>query len=917
MAACHNSSDSPPQSIGTAPEPTVGATDTLPGVVVTIEAVRGGSGAGGNVMPGDILSVDYTLATTGGDPLEASTLTRGAIMVSGPTFNYQRVIASQADVAAVSVKRALGAFTYTFATAVPATYLAPLNDTTSLTTDELTDAALLAGTYTVGMECRKDYTVGDTTYRDAGNATYDFLVGDATALEPRQVVTNANCNQCHVEVQAHGSNRTRVENCVLCHTAGAEDRNNSAVAGGTPGVTVEFKVMIHKIHMGEHLPSVNGVATNPDGTRNYAAIPVPYELSGFSLADFSHVGFPVWPSLLTPMPRDAGFTTLTPPEQTLENTLRGGVVACDKCHGDPDGSGPLAAPTQGDLAYLQPTRRACGSCHDDWNPEYPYQSNTLTMPFQADDSACKICHGESGDEISVRDAHTHPLVDPTAALGVNIHVTSVTDVDGDDDGTFDPGEKVQITMTIKDDGDNDIPATSLSQLNAVVEGPTTNPNLVFYAQGIPTAAIGAGPTYTFNLPEKVYYEWIGTATGGTDTFATDRAPIWTGTVTVLTHSGVSTSTTLAADAPLQQNFIDVATATGLIRNDYIVIDRGTPALREYMRIQNVSGNRIWFSSPYSQTYKGSLLNDHTSGATVEEVTLSTVTSTNYSVDTVGGSVTEAGAGFTTGNEILISYSTDFVVPTTFPPPYNDSPDLDQSWGEWKGLAIPDGTYDVGVWGARSFTVTRAGENTSYTEGSPPAVTHVLFGSATEGETVERTAGPETCYACHVDIQFHGGSRRGFDTCKLCHTLAGAEDNPNYVSSAGPATPNVTVDFRTMLHKIHAGSELSAGANYIVAGFNGSTNTYEELEFPAFPEGVKKCIVCHGENNTAWTAPADREITSATYPTRIWRAVCGSCHDSNAEQAHIDVNTSVFGYEACTICHGPGAEHEVTNAHLVR
>jgi hypothetical protein len=67
--------------------------------------------------------------TDGGAPLELSTMARGAIMVSGPTSNYQRVIASQADVLTRARKRALGSYTYEFAVPIPATYLAPLNDT--------------------------------------------------------------------------------------------------------------------------------------------------------------------------------------------------------------------------------------------------------------------------------------------------------------------------------------------------------------------------------------------------------------------------------------------------------------------------------------------------------------------------------------------------------------------------------------------------------------------------------------------------------------------------------------------------------------------------------------------------------------------------------------------------------------------
>ena len=132
------------------------------------------------------------------------------------------------------------------------------------------------------------------------------------------------------------------------------------------------------------------------------------------LSDFSHVQFPVWPSLTTPMPRDTGWATA---DQTKENLVRRGPVDCSKCHGDPDGAGPLPAPAQGDLIYGQPTRAACGSCHDDWLPNRDYTSNGYRMPPQHDDAACVLCHQVSGDALAVRDAHLHPLVNPALATG--------------------------------------------------------------------------------------------------------------------------------------------------------------------------------------------------------------------------------------------------------------------------------------------------------------------------------------------------------------------------------------------------------------------------------------------------------------------------------------------------------------------
>ena len=118
--ACHSSNDSSSPEIGIAPEPPFGANDALPGCVVTIEAIRGATGAGDRFRVGDFLEVDFTVKRNDGEPLELSTFARGAVMVSGPTFNYQRVIESQGDVVAKATKRALGAYTYKFATPLPA-----------------------------------------------------------------------------------------------------------------------------------------------------------------------------------------------------------------------------------------------------------------------------------------------------------------------------------------------------------------------------------------------------------------------------------------------------------------------------------------------------------------------------------------------------------------------------------------------------------------------------------------------------------------------------------------------------------------------------------------------------------------------------------------------------------------------------
>jgi OmcA/MtrC family decaheme c-type cytochrome len=226
--------------------------------------------------------------------------------------------------------------------------------------------------------------------------------------------------------------------CVLCHTAGAEDDSGT-------GVSIDFKVMIHKIHAGEHLPSVLGVTTNPDGSRNYAAGAAPYLVSGH---DFSHVPFPAWPQGLVPLPRDQGYSALSSDDKAKEDEIRKGPSNCAVCHGDPDGDdGPLTAPAQGDLARTQPTRQACGSCHDDVIWGQSYTANGQTMGAQANNANCKLCHADQGSPLAVFDAHLHPLHDPTFDTGTNLDVSDLSEAGTNDgDETLDPGEKISIHL---------------------------------------------------------------------------------------------------------------------------------------------------------------------------------------------------------------------------------------------------------------------------------------------------------------------------------------------------------------------------------------------------------------------------------------------------------------------------------------
>lgn len=550
--------------------------DDLPGVVLFIEDVSGGTGAGGQFMPGDMPIVTFTIETTDGTPIPIDQLDGFDIWFSGPTFNYQHIIPGDgsrvlSDVQSTAVLNLDGSYTYTFTQAIPAVYPPPLNDTGEFTVGEFQGLALYGGTYTIALLAYIEYAIDGKTYRDPGNVTQDVLLGaNPGPLMSREVVKLENCNQCHVRLEKHGlDNLGAVTDggfrqtglCVTCHTSGAEDGN---------GASIDFRVMIHKIHNGRHLPSVAGVTAKPDGTRDYAATPTPYLVGD---RDFSFVNFPVFPNFNVSMPRDYGYSGLSSSTPVVvsaagatmngpagqETQILRGVTSCEKCHGD-NGYG---APLDGNLAYEEPSRRACGACHDDikWDDpgktggvNYQYASNYPPggMPAQSNDSGCNSCHAAwdplalPNNSIAVKNAHIHPL-NYTSAVGanyfnpgININLTDAVEAGtNDDDGTIDPGEKIAMTFTVKDGAGADVVLSNTnffmnwrSAITVVLSGPTENLNNILYA-ALPLPALsGLTSPYTINAPEPVTYERVGVSTASaTDAFQVSAhgvgtTPIW-------------------------------------------------------------------------------------------------------------------------------------------------------------------------------------------------------------------------------------------------------------------------------------------------------------------------------------------------------------------------------------------------------
>ena len=121
--------------------PTLTKFDDPPGVNFAITQLSGGSfssadGDADHFQPGDTLSLTFTLTKDDGSAWGLGEMSALTLLVSGPSFNYQRVLAEQSDVIASAVKVGEGTWTYTFPTPIPDTYLPPYNDSPSFDIDD-------------------------------------------------------------------------------------------------------------------------------------------------------------------------------------------------------------------------------------------------------------------------------------------------------------------------------------------------------------------------------------------------------------------------------------------------------------------------------------------------------------------------------------------------------------------------------------------------------------------------------------------------------------------------------------------------------------------------------------------------------------------------------------------------------------
>jgi OmcA/MtrC family decaheme c-type cytochrome len=219
-----------------------------------------------------------------------------------------------------------------------------------------------------------------------------------------------------------------------------------------------------------------------------------------------------------------------------------------------------------------------------------------------------------------------------------------------------------------------------------------------------------------------------------------------------------------------------------------------------------------------------------------------------------------------------------------------------------------------------------------------------------------------CMVCHRSdgtgvaprLTLHGNNRTEEpQVCVACH-------NPNNTDIAfrlatdpkvqiGSFTyPEQSLDFKRLVHGIHASSAGFRTNPLVVIGFNHSV--FDASKLVRYPGRLRNCVTCHIDNGRTGTfeLPLGSNVIGSSFDTKSFAAngavtidtnpgndvkisptaaVCSSCHDDRETISHMirtggaSFNTDLGSLqsgavqERCVNCHGPRREESVRKAHL--
>jgi OmcA/MtrC family decaheme c-type cytochrome len=728
---------------------------------------------------------------------------------------------------------------------------------------KVTDPANAGTTYDATATHRLVMIVSETGNPFAPvNLVKDFIPATGKDVTGQAENTDgASCRECHSSFRAkaggtgafHGGARYDIRICVACHndqrrftaipgtgTTPAVDLDGTGVVDATTGAWagsavkingeayVNLPVFIHKIHRGEEL-ALNGGA--------YTAVAAPYEVT---------------------FPQDAG--------------------NCAKCH---------RSVAQADNFKNKPSRRACGSCHDDISflatADVPARRKQHSGGPMADDSNCVLCHPATAPKtkigIGVIDAHmTVAVPDPLATwLG---GTTSTTNAGYLPAAGLVPTGQAQLSYDIKsvsrdanknpsivfrflDKGVTPVVFNDPTATAEIMDGFVGSPS-VYFAFAVPQDGITAPADFNATASGYLRTIWNGTATGAA-----------AGTMTFNASTGYYTVTLTGVTVP------DTATMlTGGVGYTYSL--SSSPPLTQINLPAYPYGDATVIPGCIAGKMCGGLI-------------LPIPNKSLVATDAASGKAYTARRTIVSNDKCKDCHTQLGANPTFHAGQRNDAPTCafchrpNQTSSGWSASSA---TFIHGIHGASERTV---GYN--WHAACPPGTTY-----------------PTTCTADNADPYFAKVTYPGIlNNCQQCH-LAGTYDFSAAASAAAVsnllmttvATGVLKPDISTSPHVATDGTDYGNG----FATSNATSGTY----------GTTTCstttpCVC------SLTAPCAAAAT--TLVNSPITAVCSSCHDAPTAISHMQMMGGSFYQtravaqgkaEQCLMCHGPGTVAAIALVH---
>jgi OmcA/MtrC family decaheme c-type cytochrome len=293
----------------------------LPGVNIDILDVT-------NTGPGENPTVLFRVSDDAGDAIAPSDLNFFNLLLAGPTTDYTSTVSEAA--AAGSVAAGDGDYTYTFTAAIP---------------DDAT------GTFVVGAEGRKDVTLNPGTTKEmsvrdsADNPVFYIAVTDPEPVPRRVIVDEAKCDSCHKYLSLHGDNRHNpTAYCQVCHRPNADD-SPYRPADEFPARSIDFRFMVHRIHMGEELTRDYTIVGYHGSLNNYNSVLYPSDRRNCTKCHVDET-YNVPSAGVQPVIEEYEFFSPIPPNS----------AACLGCHDTVDAASHA-------FTNLSPFGEGCGACH--------------------------------------------------------------------------------------------------------------------------------------------------------------------------------------------------------------------------------------------------------------------------------------------------------------------------------------------------------------------------------------------------------------------------------------------------------------------------------------------------------------------------------------------------------------------------